>query len=52
MTTALAHRNESILFEDATNLRARKNPELPNRNLNLSDKNLRVKAAGDLGGRG
>ena len=40
---------KSVPFKDPTNLGARKDPELPNRHLDLSDKNLVMEAAGNLG---
>jgi hypothetical protein len=45
----LPDRCDSVLFENPTDLRAQKTRNLPNRHLNLSDKNLVAEAAGDLG---
>jgi hypothetical protein len=52
MAALLAESDESVLFKNPTNLRARKNPESTQRHLNLGDKNLVVKGAADFGRRG
>ena len=51
MAAALAHSRESVVFENATDLRAWKNSKLPNRNLNLNlgHEDLVVRAPGDFG---
>ena len=49
MAAALANRDESILFENPANFRARKDSKLPNRYLDLSDKNVAVEPARNLG---
>lgn len=48
MTPATAHGNESVLFQDATNLRARENSELPNPYLDLGYENLFVSPSGNF----
>ena len=49
MAASLPHSDESVLFQNATNFRARENSELPNGYLNLRHKDFAVKASGDFG---